>query len=57
MIVRHVAAALDARNGALLWNVNLGGTVASGPMTHAVDGHQYVAVSADTALCVFGLPE
>lgn len=48
--------ALDARNGELLWKVNLGGTVASGPITNAVDGHQYVAVSADTALYVFGLP-
>jgi hypothetical protein len=27
------------------------------PMTYAVDGHQYVAVSADTALYVFGLPD
>jgi alcohol dehydrogenase (cytochrome c) len=49
--------ALDARSGELLWKVNLGGTVASGPITFAVDGHQYVAVSADTALYVFGLPE
>jgi len=49
--------ALDARNGELLWKVNLGGTVASGPMTYAVDGRQYVAVSADNALYVFGLPD
>lgn len=49
--------ALDARTGELLWKVNLGGTVASGPITYAVDGRQYVAVSADTALYVFGLPQ
>jgi alcohol dehydrogenase (cytochrome c) len=49
--------ALDARNGELLWKVNLGGNVASGPMTYAVDGRQYVAVSADTALYVFSLPD
>jgi alcohol dehydrogenase (cytochrome c) len=49
--------ALDARNGELLWKVNLGGTVASGPMTYAVDGRQYVAVSAHTALYIFGLPD
>jgi alcohol dehydrogenase (cytochrome c) len=49
--------ALDARNGELLWKVSLGGTVASGPMTYAVDGRQYVAVSADSALYVFGLPD
>jgi outer membrane protein assembly factor BamB len=48
--------ALDARNSALLWNVNLGGTVASGPVTYAAGNHQYVAVCADSAMYVFGLP-
>jgi len=48
--------ALDARNGELLWKVNVGGNVASGPITFAVDGHQYVAVSGEGALYVFGLP-
>jgi outer membrane protein assembly factor BamB len=47
--------ALDARNGTLLWRANLGGTVASGPMTFAVDGKQYVAVAGDNTLYVFGL--
>ena len=49
--------ALDDRNGALLWKVNLGGTVASGPVTYAVDGKQYVAVCGDSSLYAFGLPE
>ena len=49
--------ALDARTGDALWHVNLGGTVASGPMTYLAGGRQYVAVSADTALYVFALPE
>jgi alcohol dehydrogenase (cytochrome c) len=49
--------ALDARTGELLWKTNLGGTVASGPITFAVDGHQYVAVAGEGALYVFGLPE
>jgi alcohol dehydrogenase (cytochrome c) len=49
--------ALDARSGELLWKVNLGGTVASGPITYAVDGRQYVAVSADNALYVFSLAD
>ena len=35
--------ALNARNGALLWHTNLGGTVASGPVTYLVNGQQYVA--------------
>jgi outer membrane protein assembly factor BamB len=47
--------ALDARTGALLWRTNLGGTVAGGPMTFAVDGKQYVAVAGDNTLYVFGL--
>jgi outer membrane protein assembly factor BamB len=49
--------ALDARNGELLWKVNLGGNVASGPMTFAVDRRQYVAVSGEGALYVFALSE
>jgi alcohol dehydrogenase (cytochrome c) len=49
--------ALDARDGALLWRTNLGGNVASGPISYSVDGKQYVAVAADGALYAFGLPE
>src|SRR5213083_868867 len=49
--------ALDARSGELLWKVNLGGNVASGPITFAVDSRQYVAVSGEGALYVFGLPD
>ena len=47
--------ALDARNGELLWRTNLGGTIASGPITFAVDGKQYVAVCGDNTLYVFSL--
>jgi alcohol dehydrogenase (cytochrome c) len=47
--------ALDARTGALLWRANLGGTIAGGPMTFAVNGKQYVAVAGDNTLYVFGL--
>src|SRR5882757_8929890 len=49
--------ALDARNGSLLWSVNLGGTVASGPIAYGVNNRQYIAVCADSAMYVFGLPE
>jgi alcohol dehydrogenase (cytochrome c) len=49
--------ALDARDGRCLWKVGLGGTVASGPMTYSVNGHQYVAVAAKGALFAFALPE
>ncbi|MEO6801949.1 MAG: PQQ-dependent dehydrogenase, methanol/ethanol family [Granulicella sp.] len=49
--------ALDARTGDFLWKVNLGGMVASSPMTYSVNGHQYVAVCGGNALFVFGLPD
>jgi alcohol dehydrogenase (cytochrome c) len=49
--------ALDARTGAVLWKVSLGGQVASGPMTYQVDGKQYVAVAAGHALFSFALRE
>jgi alcohol dehydrogenase (cytochrome c) len=47
--------ALDARDGSLLWKIQLGGPIQNGPMTYAVDGRQYVAVSASNSLFVFGL--
>jgi len=49
--------ALNARTGALLWHTNLGGTVASGPVTYLANGHQYVVVCADNAMYGFALPE
>jgi alcohol dehydrogenase (cytochrome c) len=49
--------ALDARTGEVLWNTNLGGDVASGPISFGVDGRQYVAVSAGTSLFVFALSD
>ena len=49
--------ALDARNGELLWKANVGGAVASGPMSYAVNGKQYVAISAGSALFVYALKE
>jgi alcohol dehydrogenase (cytochrome c) len=48
--------ALDARNGSLLWKIQLGGPIQNGPMTYSVGGKQYVAVSASNSLFVFGLP-
>ena len=47
--------ALDARSGELLWRTSLGGQIANGPITFAVDGTQYVAVAAGNGLFVFGL--
>ena len=47
--------ALDARTGALLWKLPLGGQVNSGPMSYSVNNRQYVAVAAGTALFSFAL--
>ena len=47
--------ALDARTGALLWKVALGGQINSGPMSYSVNGRQYVTVAAGNALFAFAL--
>jgi len=47
--------ALDARNGKLLWETNLGPSVAAGPMTYAVNGKQFVSIQAGSALFTFTL--
>jgi len=47
--------ALDAKNGRLLWKMNLGGQMAAGPISYQVDGKQYVVIAAGHALFAFGL--
>jgi alcohol dehydrogenase (cytochrome c) len=47
--------ALDARDGSLLWKAIVGGQVAAGPITYQVDGKQYVAIAAGSAMFAFGL--
>jgi alcohol dehydrogenase (cytochrome c) len=49
--------ALDGRNGDLLWKANVGGAVASGPISYAVNGKQYIAVSAGSSLLVYALKQ
>jgi len=49
--------ALDARTGALLWKIALGGQINSGPMSYAVNGRQYVTVAAGTGLFTFALKQ
>jgi alcohol dehydrogenase (cytochrome c) len=48
---------LDARSGELLWRESLGGQMNSAPMSFAVDGKQYIAVAAGSALFAFTLRE
>ena len=47
---------LDATTGKALWHFQCGSSVYSSPMSFAVDGKQYVAVAAGSALFTFGLP-
>jgi alcohol dehydrogenase (cytochrome c) len=47
--------ALDTRDGKLLWETNLGPSVAAGPITYAVNGKQYVSIQAGSALFTFSL--
>ena len=47
--------ALDARDGKLLWETNLGPSVSAGPMTYTVNGKQYISIQGGAALYTFGL--
>ncbi len=47
--------ALDAQTGKPLWDFQTGGSISSNPISFTVDGHQYVAITADRVLYVFGL--
>jgi alcohol dehydrogenase (cytochrome c) len=49
--------AFDQDTGAVLWEINLGSPVSGFPMTYAVDGRQYVAVSTGVSgnSMIFGL--
>jgi alcohol dehydrogenase (cytochrome c) len=49
--------ALDAKTGELLWHVNLGGPNASGPISYAVNGKQYIVGTGQGSMFVFALPD
>ena len=49
--------ALDALDGSLLWRAPLGGQINAGPMSYAVNGRQYIAIAAGSALFTFALPD
>ena len=44
--------ALDAENGEVLWEVNLGSPITGFPVTFAIEGRQYVAVSTGSSRTV-----
>ena len=47
--------AFDARSGEVLWEISLGAAVNGYPVTFAVDGKQYVAVSTGGSVLAYGL--
>lgn len=47
---------LSASSGRLLWRFQAGGPARSNPMSYAIDGKQYIAVSMGNSLYVLGLP-
>jgi alcohol dehydrogenase (cytochrome c) len=49
--------ALDAKTGEPLWHVYLGGPNASGPISYAVNGKQYIIGTGEGAMYSFALPD
>ncbi len=49
--------ALNSDTGSALWHFQTGGRIASAPISYAVDGRQYIALSAGNMLYSFALPE
>jgi alcohol dehydrogenase (cytochrome c) len=48
--------ALDSRTGELLWHYQTGARIVSSPISYEVDGKQYIAIAAQSALITFTLP-
>jgi alcohol dehydrogenase (cytochrome c) len=48
--------ALDSVTGRYLWHYYTGARIVASPMAYAVNGRQYVAIAAQSALFVFALP-
>jgi len=48
--------AFDAASGKPVWHFQMGGAVYAAPIAFAVDGKEYVAIAAGSAVYAFGLP-
>jgi alcohol dehydrogenase (cytochrome c) len=48
--------AVDAASGRALWHFQTGQTIRASPMSYAVDGVEYVAISAESEVFSFSLP-
>ena len=49
--------AFDAISGKPLWHFQMGGAVYAAPIAFAVDGKEYVAIAAGSAIYAFALPQ
>ena len=49
--------ALDAKTGKRLWHYQTGSNHTASPISYAVHGRQYVALTSGNILFSFGLPE
>jgi alcohol dehydrogenase (cytochrome c) len=49
--------ALDAKKGTFLWRFQTGAAIEASPISYAVDGKQFVAVSSGNAVYSFALPD
>ncbi len=49
-------AAWNAANGQPLWRFNTNTTMAASPMSYAIDGRQFIAISAGNTVYAFALP-
>jgi len=49
--------ALDARTGKHLWHFQTGANMNASPMSYAIDGRQFIAISAGNTVYAFALPE
>jgi PQQ-dependent dehydrogenase (methanol/ethanol family) len=49
--------ALDAKDGTFLWRFQTGAAIEASPISYAVGGRQFIAVSSGNALYSFALPE
>jgi alcohol dehydrogenase (cytochrome c) len=48
--------AADAKAGKILWHFQTGQSWKAGPMSYAIDGKQYIGMTAGSTIMVFGLP-
>jgi outer membrane protein assembly factor BamB len=48
-------AALDARDGKILWSFRAGGPIAAAPVTYSAGGKQFIAITAGNMLYAFSL--